>query len=428
VLRLRLRIARRVGFASRVLEKREYTSAKSCRSESAKNRTCRRWSTHAECASDDRAEGAIRRPVIAHRCRSSFALLVAIAASSCGRSKRMEYVDGNASAGGIPGGSGGSAGQHSGGGSRDEGAAIGESGAAGSTHDGTLRARSPESASTEIGSAHGGSGSGGAAAGHAGHGGSEAVVAEGGHSAQGGSPATTAEGGHSAQAGSAQAGSAQAGSPHAGSAQGGSAQGGSAQGGTDQGGTAQGGATGGGSAGKSSSGGIGGYSYGPCPTATPVVGSACATDRRICTWGDSGLPECRTFLVCSDGHWVKGTLPGVVGGEPGFGSVCNPPPASACPNYAPADKDCTAELDGARCQYSDGNLCTCLVKDCSADGCTPLPSPEWTCNQILPPCPGKVPNSGTSCTGPDGSCTYEYSSLAAQCINGIWEWQLYWPE
>ena len=147
----------------------------------------------------------------------------------------------------------------------------------------------------------------------------------------------------------------------------------------------------------------------------------------MCTWGDSGLPECRTFLVCTDGEWAKGSLPGVVGAEEGIGSECQEPPAGACPATSPAGTNCPAELDRTRCQYSDGTLCACLVDYCNDDVCAPLPSPEWLCNQILPPCPGAVPNAGSPCTGPEGSCTYDYSSLAAECVDGIWEWQIYSP-
>jgi len=147
----------------------------------------------------------------------------------------------------------------------------------------------------------------------------------------------------------------------------------------------------------------------------------------MCTWGDSGLPECRTFLVCTQGEWMNGSLPGVVGAEGDVGRVCHEPPPGACPIVSPAGMDCTAALDHTRCQYSNGTLCACLVNYCTVDGCGPLPSPEWVCNQILPPCPGKVPNAGSPCTGPEGSCTYDYSSLSAQCINGFWEWQIYSP-
>lgn len=328
----------------------------------------------------------------ARRRRAKSALLLAgIAVSSCGRSTKVEYVYVTSPAAGAPSGvagSGANAGRNP-----DAGGATSASGAGGSTNHGTVRAGSPEDPSAQLGSPQGGSGSGGVTDGPPGQGGSAVATVERGGAAQGGS----------LQAGAAQGGSAQAGSP--------------------------GGAWAwGGTAGKRTAGDTGGYSSGPCPTEPPAAGDACTTDRRLCTWGDSGLPECRTFLVCSGGRWVTGTLPGVVDGEPGFGSICRPPPAGSCPNDSPPGEDCTAELNGARCQYSDGSLCTCMVNDCNADGCSPLPSPEWTCNQILPPCPGKIPNSGTSCTGPDGACTYEYSSLSAQCISGIWEWQLYWPE
>ncbi len=123
--------------------------------------------------------------------------------------------------------------------------------------------------------------------------------------------------------------------------------------------------------------------------ATPVP------ERAECALGATrGSPSAGRSSSVAGGEWARGSLPGVVGAEEGIGRECHEPPAGACPATSPAGTNCPAELDRTRCQYSDGTLCACLVNYCNDDVCAPLPSPEWLCNQILPPCPGAVPNAG----------------------------------
>ncbi|MET0791320.1 MAG: hypothetical protein ABW061_07335 [Polyangiaceae bacterium] len=188
------------------------------------------------------------------------------------------------------------------------------------------------------------------------------------------------------------------------------------------------GAAGAGGAGAAASGS--GGAPGLCPALAPAVGATCAPEYLACSWGDSGLPECRTFLVCIQGQWANGTLRGVLNTEGGIGSVCHSPPAGACPDASPAGEDCPAALHGTRCQYSAGSLgtlCTCLASYCADGNCAPLPESYWQCSQLTGPCPEAVPNAGTPCNIPTFACMYDVDSLAVWCIDGFWKWQVYDP-
>ena len=167
--------------------------------------------------------------------------------------------------------------------------------------------------------------------------------------------------------------------------------------------------TGGGAAG--SSGAAGGGSM--CPASEPSVNSACARDGLDCSYGGSPFPECRNLLVCFAGKWAKGVNPG----------PCTNTPASICPAVIPSTTSACNKGDlGTRCAYDPGTLCSCVAQFCGGTGCTPLPSPQWTCGTVTTGCPAQAPNSGSACEIQHQRCQYEYCGLTTTCESGVWTW------
>lgn len=144
-----------------------------------------------------------------------------------------------------------------------------------------------------------------------------------------------------------------------------------------------------------------------CPEARPAVGSACGGSMN-CYYDDS---SCGAPFTCVDGAWVDQSPP------------CNPPPPEECPDSAPADGSVCWNLDMV-CDYPGWDECEPHLTATCVGGTWDTEEQVVSCNPPEP-CPGEVPEDGSSCGAPM-ECDYTAESPCgpvpthASCDGGTW--------
>jgi hypothetical protein len=143
-----------------------------------------------------------------------------------------------------------------------------------------------------------------------------------------------------------------------------------------------------------------------CPDTPPSIGASCEAFPLLCSYGDSQIAGCRTYLQCRDqaSTWEPAIWP----------TSCVQVPPSKCPATVPSGL-CPindTEFWNAPCVYPAGVYCYC-----EAEGwdCRPAPSSG---------CPESTPNFGDTCDSQGLRCKYGDPCRGGGvmiCRTGYWQ-------
>jgi hypothetical protein len=143
-----------------------------------------------------------------------------------------------------------------------------------------------------------------------------------------------------------------------------------------------------------------------CPDAAPALGSSCDAPPLLCSYGDSSVAGCRTYVQCTEKSpvWEEAVVP----------TACTQVPPEKCPEELPSgvcpidDED----FHNSPCVYPGGAYCYC-----EAEG--------WDCRAAPPAgCPESSPNFGDACEQQGLSCKYGdpcRGGFVTICRRGYWQ-------